>query len=359
MTFRTRSLASLLACAGLFAAQGAQAEANATEISAAKQAFDSALAAEAEQRWADAALKLREAVAVKDTPGLRFHLAHCETELGRLVEASLEYDRALDLMRQGAKAKDVQKLLGPARSALLLRIPRLTLEIPADLQAPLIAIDNRRYPPSEAALGVPLNPGLHLLRVQATGRRAFERALNLKEGDQIAVTVTLALSPSPGGPGGDERASEPPPPPRQASAGSVSPPPESSVSSAKLYLMIGESVLTAAGLGVGIGYAVVRGAASDRVASAQAIIDDATAGGAASCDKPDSDLLGACSDLNAAAVDHDRAAMLSQVGFVTAGVGAVALVTTWLVYPSAQPRASGFSAQAVVGVGRLGVVGRF
>ena len=356
MTFCTRTLASLIACAGLFAAQGAQAEANAAEISAAKQAFESALAAEAEQRWADAALKLREAVAVKDTPGLRFHLAHCETELGRLVEASLEYDRALDLMRQGAKAKDVQKLLAPARSALLLRIPRLTLEIPADLQAPLIAIDNRRYPPSEAALGLPLNPGLHVLRVQATGRRAFERALNLKEGDQIALTVTLALSPSPGD---AERVSQPPPPPRKAGAGSVPPAPESSVSSAKLYLMIGESVLTAAGLGVGIGYAVVRSAASDRVASAQAIVDDATAGGAASCDKPDSDLLGVCSDLSAAAVDHDRAAMLSQVGFVTAGVGAVALVTTWLVYPSPQARASGFSAQAVVGVGRLGVIGRF
>ncbi len=68
MTFRTRSLASLIACEALLTPHAARAEASAAEISAAKHAFESALAAEAEQRWADAALKLREAIAVKDTP---------------------------------------------------------------------------------------------------------------------------------------------------------------------------------------------------------------------------------------------------------------------------------------------------
>src|SRR6185369_2211076 len=149
MTFRTPSLATWVACAALLLPRVARSEPSSVEISEAKHAFESALAAEAEQRWADAALQLREAIAVKDTPGLRFHLAHCEIELGHLLAASLEYDRALELLQAGAKGPDVQKLLAPARAALLERLPRLSLEIPADAQAVRVAIDGRPYPPSE------------------------------------------------------------------------------------------------------------------------------------------------------------------------------------------------------------------
>ncbi|HEX2673236.1 MAG TPA: hypothetical protein VHM25_20285, partial [Polyangiaceae bacterium] len=67
----------------------------------------------------------------------------------------------------------------------------------------------------------------------------------------------------------------------------------------------------------------------------------------------------ACSDLTTALADHDRAATLSQVGFVTAGVGAVALLTTWLLYPSPRANAAGFTVTPIAGLGRLGVVGRF
>lgn len=356
MIFRTRPLASLIACVALLAPHSARAEATSVEISAAKQAFEAALAAEGEQRWADAALKLREAIAVKDTPGLRFHLARCETELGRLLEASLEYDRALELLRRGAKAPDVQKLLTPARAELLLRLPRLTLEIPADVQVPLSSIDSQPYPASELALGVPLNPGPHEVRVQATGRRAFERALTLKEGDRIVLPVVLPVAAPPGGPSDTSPAPEPPQP---ASAVSGAPPAEGGASSAKLYLLIGESVLTAAGLGLGIGYAVARGSATERIDSAQARIDAGAADNPAACGTAQGELAGACSDLTAALQDHEQATTLSRVGFVTAGVGAVALLTTWLVYPSPRAGAAGLSVQPVAGLGRLGLIGRF
>ena len=356
MTFRTGLLVSLIACAAFLAPHAARAEPSSAEISAAKKAFESALTAEAEQRWADGALDLRQAIAVKDTPGLRFHLARCETELGHLLEASLEYDRALELLRRGAKAPDVQKLLTPARTELLRRLPRLTLEIPADVQSPLISIDKQPYPASELALGVPLNPGLHEVRVQAVGRRAFERAMNLKEGDRIALPVVLPVAAPPGGPSEASRISVPPPvEPSPTSAPAV----EGSSSSAKLYLMIGESVLTAAGLGLGIGYAVARGSASERIDSAQARIGTAAPDDPAACATSEGELAGACSDLNAALRDHDRAATLSAIGFVTAGVGAAALLTTWLVYPSPRAREAGFSVQPVAGLGRLGLIGRF
>jgi hypothetical protein len=94
----------------------------------------------------------------------------------------------------------VQKLLAPARSELLQRLPRLSLELPADVDVPLIAIDHHPYPASELSLGVALDPGLHELRVQAVGRRAFERALSLKEGDRIVLAVVLPVAAPPNGP---------------------------------------------------------------------------------------------------------------------------------------------------------------
>ncbi|HET7539287.1 MAG TPA: hypothetical protein VFK05_05425 [Polyangiaceae bacterium] len=360
MTFRMRSLASLFASAALLLPQVARAEPSPTEISAAKRAFEGALSAEAEGRWADAASKLREAIAVKDTPGLRFHLAHCETELGQLVEAALEYDRALELLRAGANAPDVQKLLAPARAELLQRLPRLILELPADVPVPLISIDKQPYPASELALGVPLNPGRHEVLVQAAGRHPFERALSLKEGDRIALPVVLAVAAVPSTESETSRASEPVPDASSSSSSNgAAERPKGGASSAKLYLMIGESVLTAAGLGVGIGYAVARGSATDRITAAQASIDTKPGDHSTACETPAEDLVGDCSDLNAAVDDHDRAVLLSQIGFVTAGVGAAALLTTWLFYPSPRARASGVSLSPMAGLGRIGVFGRF
>jgi hypothetical protein len=63
--------------------------------------------------------------------------------------------------------------------------------------------------------------------------------------------------------------------------------------------------------------------------------------------------------LHTAIDDHDRAARVSMIGFVTAGVGAAALLTTWLAYPSARAESAGVVLQPVAGFGRVGLLGRF
>ena len=353
MMFRRRILAPLLVSAAAFAAPSAHADPAAADIASAKHAFENAVSLENEQHWAEAAQKLREAIAVKDTPGLRYHLAHCETEQGHFVEAALEYDRASELLQKGAKAPDVQKLIGPASEAVKQRIAHIAVELPADLNAPSAAIDGKIYPPSELALGVPLNPGRHALRVTASGRSNFERALVLKEGEQASVRAELLPNapPTPA-PVVVPRVSAAPAP------ASVAPAREAKPSQTKLYLMIGESVLTVAGLAVGIGYQVAKTSASDRIDSAQARIDSEAPNDERACSSPEL-FAGACSDLQSAIDDHDRASLISSVGFVTAGVGAVALVTTWLAYPDSSHQTSGLQLQPTLGLGRVGLVGRF
>ena len=361
MKFRRRSLACLLLCV---APRLAHADPSASELSAARHAFEVAVGLENDQHWAEAALKLREAIAVKDTPGLRFHLAHCETEQGHLVEALLEYERASDLLHQGAKAPDVQKLLGPASDALKDRVARLSVELPADSSNPVTALDGKVYPPSELILGLALNPGRHELRVSAAGRRNFERAFSLREREQVTIRAELSPSAAPVGvtpAGGVAPVAGVAPEAQAAPPASAAPAAgESQASSAKVYLLVGESVLTVAGLAVGIGYQLSASSATDRANAAQARIEGAAPNDVAACGSDDPTLICACSDLNTALDDHDHASVLSTVGFVTAGVGAAALLTTWLIYPNArQERSSSFSVRPVAGLGRIGLIGSF
>ncbi len=359
MIVRSRCLETLLVCALGCGARLAHADPSPVEISSARHAFETAVSLENDQHWSEAALNLREALAVKDTPGLRFHLAHCETEQGQLVEAALDYDRASELIQQGAKAPDVQKLLAPTSAALRQRIPRVTVDVPSDLLAPVATLDGKVYPPSEVSLGVALNPGQHQLSVSASGRRSFERSFSLKEGQVLQIHAELPPAAVPSGAGA--AASGVAAPPLSAASGSDALQNAHGVprSSARTYLLIGESVLTVAGLAVGIGSVVATSSANDRVSSAQGRIDRASQGDVAACGSPIGSVAGACSDLRAAIDDHDRAVLLSEIGFVSAGVGAAALITTLLVYPSARGEASGIVVQPVAGLGRIGLIGRF
>ena len=82
-----------LASAALAAAPrvAAAAEPTPSEISVARRLFDEGKAAEDAGRWREAIEKFRKAIAIKDTPGLRYHIAKCEEESGALVEALRNY----------------------------------------------------------------------------------------------------------------------------------------------------------------------------------------------------------------------------------------------------------------------------
>ena len=356
MISRRAPLVSLLLCAVSFGPRVASADPSPAELSAARQAFESAVNLESEERWSDAELKLRQAVAVKDTPGLRFHLARCESELGHLVEAALEYRRASELIERGAKAPDVQKLIGPAGEALKQRIPRVTLVLPADLISPVVALDDKAYANRVLSLGLPVNPGRHTLRISSAGRRDFERTVLLAEGEQLTVRPELAVSaPSPetsgvafashGGFASPGKGALPNP-----SAGRSS--------STKLYLMLGESALAVAGLAVGLGYSLAASSAADRIGVAQGRIDAAAPGNTSACSEQTPELLGACTDVRNALGDHERAARLSNIGFIAAGLGVAALATTWFVYPS-KAQKTAVLVRPIASIGRVGIEGHF
>ena len=96
-----------------------------TELAVARRLFNEAEALEKEERWSEAALKIREAIRIKETPGLRYHLAFCEEHMGLLVEAMNDYARARDLIAQGTPARDVEGMLPDKQKALSRRVPSI------------------------------------------------------------------------------------------------------------------------------------------------------------------------------------------------------------------------------------------
>jgi hypothetical protein len=296
---------------------GAAAEPRAVDLEAARLLFQEATALERQSAWQEASQKLDAALAIKETPGLHFHRAHCAEQLGELVLAARHYARSEEMIRAGAAAPDVEELLSAARARVLARVPRLTLSFPNDVVGASLEIDGVQVT-DQPGSPVLLDPGRHRIIARAPGRRDFEMEITLVEGQTQTLEVSLA-------------------PPRSA--------PESSTPAQRRrqehdgptlgtreVVLIGEATLALAGLGTGIGFSVAKGSASDRIEQAQRAVDASAAGEGSGCqtDSPPP----ACAELRSALEDHDRATRFATVGFVTAGVGAAATLLTFVLWPS-------------------------
>jgi tetratricopeptide (TPR) repeat protein len=318
---------ALLAVALVTTASIAFAAPSEAEIAVARELFDEAQMLQKEQRWVEAADKLRQAISVKDTPGLRYHLAHVEVQMGLLVEALVNYQRAEELLRSGAKGKDVERLLEPAQQAVRERVPTLSLVLPSDAEGVELEIDKKAVAPLLIGGPIPLNPGSHWIVVTAAERQQFKLQVMLDEKEERVIRVDLPpLQPKRPQPVEDSRPSG-----RQD--------PRADTHELRTYVLIGETAFTLTALGVGIAYSIARSSAATRVEARQKDIDDESGRRLDACYRTVS-LPQACTDLATAIDDYQQARTLALVGFVAAGLGAVATATTWLLWPKETRTAS-------------------
>lgn len=309
---------------------------SASDIAAAKRLFSEAMVLEETGAWAQAADKLREAIAIKETPGLRYHLAHCEEQSGALVAASLDYARASELIREGAKAPDVQQLLSLANQRMAARVPKLTLVVPAGVDDLSVALDGNPVEPAHFQQSAPIDPGRHRITASARGRRDFATEIEIRTGESRTVEVLLELERTSPSVAAADRA--------PVTAVTSAPAPvhtEKASFGAREITLVAEGALTLAGLGVGIAYSVVRADAASDIDRLQHDIDHSSGGKQDACASSSSALLiPACGDMVFAVDRHKNATTLATVGFVGAGVGAAALALTWALWPASRKAAS-------------------
>jgi hypothetical protein len=342
----------LLALAGTLTTPHAwgAAEPTPSEISVARRLFDEGKAAEDAGRYRAAAEKFRQAASIKDTPGIRFHLARCEEQQGALVEALVEYDRARELIEGGVKAADVEKLLPAARERVRAKVALLTLKLPEGVRDVSVELDGRPLAGSVLSQPMPLNPGKHRLSASSVGRTGFASEVELTAGEARQLVIELPEAPRPPAP--TERAVAP------VLSGRASTPRSDAQPSARTLVLVGEAAFFAAGVSTGIIFSVARSSANDRYETANDTVLAAVHGSdpqgtaCARADRPP-----ACTELEDSGRDRSRAANLAAAGFITAGASAAAFGLTYWWWPEAAPALP--RATALPGGLALSMTGRF
>lgn len=190
-----RALCRLLLALGLlFGATPALAE-NPTELKRARAQFQRGIELEQAGNWAEAIQQFREVGSVRMTPQVRFHIAYCEENLGRLVTALGGYELALAEAEQvGA---DFKNEVETAITRLRERIPKLLIERGAGADAAAVQLDGIDLGASSIGAEIPLDPGPHAVTATAPGYQPFSATATLKERETTRVLLELVPEPVP------------------------------------------------------------------------------------------------------------------------------------------------------------------
>ena len=311
---RRPRVASWYALALLCVCSPALAEPNAEQLLRARELFHEAERLEGASRWHAAVLKLQEAISVKETPGLRYHLAFCQQRMGQLVQALGNYERAGALIAAGAEAPDVSDRLGAARADLEARIPTLTVRLSESSERLRVQIDDQALTASQLGRPVRLDPGTHHVRIDAVEHRPLALEVTLAERERQLVEPKL----------------EPRVTPADRSAPAQALLPDAGPSPTRTVVLASGAAVTLAALGVGIGYSIARAGAERRAADARADLDAYGGTDPSACYDPNDDqIAAACAELAEANRDGIRASDRATGGFVAAGILAAATAATW------------------------------
>lgn len=286
------------------------------DLARARELFARGQQLQEQEKWQRAYDSYQRAVAIKDTPGLRYRLGYCQERLGRLVEAGVQYRRAAQLLERGADGPDVAALLPETIASLDRRTPHVLLRLehpPSQLQ---FSIDGVQLSAALLNHRVALDPGTHVVRLSAPGYRDYSRNVVLQEGD--LSTLEVGLTPSP------------PPPPAEVA------PPHGGGSAGRVVVLAAELALAASGTALGLVQLDEMGKLETRIEDLQRGIDAADPSGTG-CSDPVPDLSDECARVRNTIHDYDMARNWMRAGFITAGVSATAAVVTYLVWPSDSP----------------------
>lgn len=327
---RFRRAQAVLVCALVLIASAvgrAQTKSEA-ELESARQLFKQATEYENQQQWGQAATYLVQAIRIKDTPGLRYHLAYCREQQGQLKKALLNYERAQLLLQRGADAEDVRELLKTALPKLRRRLPLLEVELPSGVDHASVRVDDETIAESAKTREITLDPGSHVVRVTAAGYRDFTQTVELAEGQHRTVKVVLF---SIAGPAPREATA---PEPDKASQGRQ--PSRASSGSGRTVVIVLGAALTAGGAAAGVAGLLEDGSAKSRADAASAFIDkqadDEGVDSEGACSTATDELLKYCEELKHANDDREAAQTLAMFGFIGAGVAAVLTTLTAIVW---------------------------
>jgi PEGA domain len=173
--------------------------------------FDRGLADMQAHRYGAACPELAESYRLDPHAGGLFTLAECENQWGKIASAMSDYDTFLDLVahlppKDRAKQDERARVAAEKRAALEREVPTVTVTLDATVPAgSTVTIDGRAVAAASLGSATRVDPGDHVVKVEAPDGRTNEEHVSLAKRDARAVTLSLppaqpSASPAPAAP---------------------------------------------------------------------------------------------------------------------------------------------------------------
>ena len=157
------------------------------DLSRARQLYRQGLSLEAAGNWSSALQKFEEVAKVKLTPQVRFHIARCKENLGRLNEALGEYKIA-EFEAAEAGAKELGEITS-AREKLEARVPKLVITRGAGTESASILLDGVEIGEAKIGKEVSVDPGPHTITTKYRDGRKFDKDVSVAEGETKSIEL--------------------------------------------------------------------------------------------------------------------------------------------------------------------------
>jgi hypothetical protein len=167
---------------------------NAESLAEAKRLFIEATKDENNNEWAVALEKLMRIVPIKETAGIRYHIAYCKERLGRLLEAQADYRKAAQLSQadpENRSNRDVARLVTDKLASIGEKIPQMNFTIPQKRSGMEIFINGTPYSPAQLKDTVYFDTGVVTVKVKALRCQTMEERYTLALRSRINVNIAL------------------------------------------------------------------------------------------------------------------------------------------------------------------------
>jgi hypothetical protein len=188
-------LAGLL-CVGPWSAPARAAD---TDEASARVLFVEARRLAAAGDYAGACPKFEDSFRLNPGIGTNFNLADCFEHTGRIASA---WARFLDVAAATKLAgqPEREQVARQRAAALESRLAHLVLAVAAPAPGLVVERDQVTVPPSSWGVALPIDPGVHTIKVTAPGKRSWSTEVRVPEGDPANLSLTvppLAALPAP------------------------------------------------------------------------------------------------------------------------------------------------------------------
>jgi hypothetical protein len=185
---RNRHLAGLVLLAALSASAGARAQ-DTRDPAAAEELFRQGRAASEQQDFNTACAKFRESNRLDPAVGTVFNIADCEEKLGRLATSWTLFQEVV----QRLPPADNRRAIAEQRASKLEpRVPKLSIRLAhSDRTDVTVRRDGVSLGSASLDTSLPVDPGDHVVIVEAPGTRAAEFHSRVAEGENAVLDVAI------------------------------------------------------------------------------------------------------------------------------------------------------------------------